>query len=257
MDGMNGAKTKQIFYLAATNRPNLIDPALKRPGRLEQMIFIDLPDEEARYEILKAALKKCPKDLREPKEDREQKVYEKKSMKNPYKLLAQQTAHFTGADLKGVVDRAKNMAVNHHINNRHLFNIKNGEQKNITFQMMEDAIKNSRPSITKSEYQKYLNMKSKHERSTGDNEMNDSKEELDIDGRNTKDIKDFVFDVFGNKIDLANKVYKYLIGDEAGYDDLELLLQTCDNGINELCEDLELKHGWKIKFVAAIHRKQK
>eukprot|EP01084_Bolivina_argentea_P255506 429768_1 len=32
MDGMNGAKTKQIFYLAATNRPNLIDPALKRPG---------------------------------------------------------------------------------------------------------------------------------------------------------------------------------------------------------------------------------
>jgi len=40
MDGINPAK--QIFFVGATNRPDIIDPALKRPGRLDTMVFIDL-----------------------------------------------------------------------------------------------------------------------------------------------------------------------------------------------------------------------
>merc|ERR1712088_285989 len=60
MDGINPAK--QIFFIGATNRPDIIDPALKRPGRLDTMIFIDLPDFAARVSILKASLRKSPVD---------------------------------------------------------------------------------------------------------------------------------------------------------------------------------------------------
>merc|ERR1712159_828982 len=58
MDGM-GAK-KNVFIIGATNRPDIIDTALMRPGRLDQLIYIPIPDEEARLDILKAALKNTP-----------------------------------------------------------------------------------------------------------------------------------------------------------------------------------------------------
>ena len=52
MDGM-GAK-KSVFIIGATNRPDIIDPAVLRPGRLDQLIYIPLPDEGSRMNILKS-----------------------------------------------------------------------------------------------------------------------------------------------------------------------------------------------------------
>ena len=49
MDGM-GAK-KSVFIIGATNRPDIIDPAVLRPGRLDQLIYIPLPDEGSRVNI--------------------------------------------------------------------------------------------------------------------------------------------------------------------------------------------------------------
>jgi len=46
--------------IGATNRPNALDPALRRPGRFDREIFIDAPDENARYNILQSQLKKIP-----------------------------------------------------------------------------------------------------------------------------------------------------------------------------------------------------
>jgi transitional endoplasmic reticulum ATPase len=46
--------------LGATNRPDLIDPALLRPGRLERLVFVAPPDAEARREILRTAGKSVP-----------------------------------------------------------------------------------------------------------------------------------------------------------------------------------------------------
>lgn len=43
MDGMN--VKKNVFIIGATNRPDIIDPAILRPGRLDQLIYIPLPDE--------------------------------------------------------------------------------------------------------------------------------------------------------------------------------------------------------------------
>ena len=51
MDGMNSKKT--VFIIGATNRPDIIDPALLRPGRLDQLIYIPLPDEGSRRQIFK------------------------------------------------------------------------------------------------------------------------------------------------------------------------------------------------------------
>merc|ERR1712048_243212 len=56
MDGM-GSK-KNVFIIGATNRPDIIDPAILRPGRLDQLIYIPLPDEGSRMAILKSNLRK-------------------------------------------------------------------------------------------------------------------------------------------------------------------------------------------------------
>merc|ERR1711881_40081 len=58
MDGM-GAK-KNVFIIGATNRPDILDGAIMRPGRLDQLIYIPMPDEESRMSILKANLRKTP-----------------------------------------------------------------------------------------------------------------------------------------------------------------------------------------------------
>merc|ERR1711920_76810 len=58
MDGMNSKKT--VFIIGATNRPDIIDSALMRPGRLDQLIYIPLPDDGSRQSIFKANLRKSP-----------------------------------------------------------------------------------------------------------------------------------------------------------------------------------------------------
>lgn len=50
----------EVFFIGATNRPELLDEALLRPGRLDQLIYIPLPDLPARQGILEATLKKSP-----------------------------------------------------------------------------------------------------------------------------------------------------------------------------------------------------
>lgn len=92
MDGMNAKKN--VFVIGATNRPDQIDPALLRPGRLDQLIYIPLPDEPSRFAVLKAALKKSPlsKDI-------------------SLELLAKVTNGFSGADLTEICQRACKLAI--------------------------------------------------------------------------------------------------------------------------------------------------
>ncbi|MBJ7341441.1 AAA family ATPase [Mycolicibacterium sp.] len=58
LDGIN--PLRDVVVLAATNRPDLIDPALLRPGRLEKLVFVEPPDADARREILRTAGKSIP-----------------------------------------------------------------------------------------------------------------------------------------------------------------------------------------------------
>jgi len=92
MDGM-GSK-KNVFIIGATNRPDIIDGAILRPGRLDQLIYIPLPDDKSRINILKANLRKSPvaKDV--------DIVY-----------LAKVTHGFSGADLTEICQRACKLAI--------------------------------------------------------------------------------------------------------------------------------------------------
>jgi transitional endoplasmic reticulum ATPase len=92
MDGV-GAK-KNLFIIGATNRPEILDEALLRPGRLDQLIYIPLPDKPSRISILKALLRKTP------------------VAKNVYlDYIADITDGFSGADLAELVQYAAKAAV--------------------------------------------------------------------------------------------------------------------------------------------------
>lgn len=92
MDGMNSKKN--VFIIGATNRPDIIDSAILRPGRLDQLIYIPLPDEASRSAILKANLRKSPlaKDV-------------------DLGYLAKVTHGFSGADLTEICQRACKLAI--------------------------------------------------------------------------------------------------------------------------------------------------
>ena len=60
MDGLNDRK--QVFVIAATNRPDMIDPAMLRPGRLDKALYVDLPNETERLCILEKISKSTPFD---------------------------------------------------------------------------------------------------------------------------------------------------------------------------------------------------
>lgn len=96
MDGM-GAK-KNVFIIGATNRPDIIDGAILRPGRLDQLIYIPLPDEASRKSILKSNLRKTPI---------------AKTVDLDY--MAKVTKGFSGADLTEICQRAVKLAIRENI----------------------------------------------------------------------------------------------------------------------------------------------
>lgn len=60
LDGIGGDEEIPVLLMAATNRADLLDPALLRPGRLDRMVRVDLPDRDARLHILKIHVKNKP-----------------------------------------------------------------------------------------------------------------------------------------------------------------------------------------------------
>eukprot|EP00041_Stephanoeca_diplocostata_P020896 m.477799 g.477799 ORF g.477799 m.477799 type:complete len:319 (+) comp21689_c0_seq5:702-1658(+) len=58
MDGFDASSTQQVFIIAATNRPDIVDPAIMRPGRLDKLVYVDVPNAEAREEILHTQTRK-------------------------------------------------------------------------------------------------------------------------------------------------------------------------------------------------------
>jgi cell division protease FtsH len=91
MDGFSGHEA--VIVLAATNRPDVLDPALLRPGRFDRHITLDLPDRKARIDILKVHSKKVP-------------LGPDVSLEN----IASGTPGFSGADLKNLVNEAAVLA---------------------------------------------------------------------------------------------------------------------------------------------------
>lgn len=87
MDGLE--ELQSVVVIGATNRPNLIDPALLRPGRFDELVYVGVPNQEGRRRILGIQTQKMP-------------------LADDVDLdaIARQTDRFTGADLEDVVRRA-------------------------------------------------------------------------------------------------------------------------------------------------------
>lgn len=108
-----------VVVIAATNRPDMIDPALLRPGRFDRFVLVSHPDEQARLTILKIHTKNMPlKDVN-------------------LKSIAKRTEGFSGADLAAVCREAGMSALRKDINS-----------KQVTVKDFEDALKEITPSLT-------------------------------------------------------------------------------------------------------------
>jgi cell division protease FtsH len=108
MDGFDQRST--VILMAATNRPDILDPALLRPGRFDRQIVVDRPDLEGRKAILRVHAKGKPLD---PSADLD--------------ILARRTPGFTGADLANVINEAALLAARR-------------SKKSITMKEVEEAI---------------------------------------------------------------------------------------------------------------------
>jgi transitional endoplasmic reticulum ATPase len=118
MDGME--ELRGVAVLAATNRPDLIDPALLRPGRFDDMVYIPVPDGETRAEIFKVHTKKMAL-------DRDVDL----------KRLTAISERFTGADIASVCVKAGLLALREDPNT-----------KTIRMDHFLKAVKETKPSVT-------------------------------------------------------------------------------------------------------------
>ncbi len=131
MDGLE--ELQSVVVIGATNRPNLIDPALLRPGRFDELIYVGVPDRPGRERILKIQTGKMPL-----------------AADVDLSTVAARTDRFTGADLEDVVRRAGLNALRR--------SLKAAEVSMVDF---EEALKDSRASVTPELEREYVSMKAR------------------------------------------------------------------------------------------------
>jgi len=135
MDGLQ--ELKSIVVIAATNRPDILDPALLRPGRFDRILYVDVPDEKSRVSILKIHTKNMPltKDVN-------------------INEIAKKTNGFVGADIASLCKEAAMIAL------RENKNIKQVSKKHF-----DAALKKVAPSVTKELAKAYKDMEKNYLRS--------------------------------------------------------------------------------------------
>ncbi|CDJ46587.1 cell division protein 48, putative [Eimeria brunetti] len=138
---------KNLFFVGATNRPELLDEALLRPGRLDQLIYIPLPDLPARVSILQATLRKAPV-----------------APNVPIPFLAHKTAGFSGADIAEMCQRAAKAAIRDAIAAEELARAAGTEgmdedESNVKYEItrkhFEEGLAGARRSVSQTDLSKY------------------------------------------------------------------------------------------------------
>ncbi len=132
MDGIE--KLENVVVIGATNRPDLIDPALLRPGRFDRLIYVPPPDEKARLEILKIHTKNMPL-----------------AADVDLEKIAKATEGYSGADLAAVCREAAMIALRQDMNT-----------KEVTAKHFEEALRIVRPSISQEMIKAYETFESRY-----------------------------------------------------------------------------------------------
>lgn len=121
---MDGAGVKKdLFFIGATNRPDILDDALIRPGRLDQLIYIPLPDFPSRKGIFKAVMRKSPV-----------------APNISFDFLAEQTEGFSGADITELGQRAAKSAIRDSIMADEEFKRQNVGKEDVDMSEMVDPV---------------------------------------------------------------------------------------------------------------------
>ena len=129
---MNNCGDDGIFIIGATNRPNAIDPAILRAGRLDKVIYLPPPDLEARELMFKLYLEKRPREVG-----------------LNHSELAKATENYVSSDIKFLCDEASRKALK--------------MKSRISKEILLDTIKNNKPSIKLDELQSYIAIRAKME----------------------------------------------------------------------------------------------
>jgi transitional endoplasmic reticulum ATPase len=136
MDGMTSKKN--VFVIGATNRPEQLDNALCRPGRLDTLVYVPLPDETSRVGILKAQLRKTPV-----------------AADVDLNYIASKTHGFSGADLGFITQRAVKLAIKEAISldiERRKTREAAGEDVNMEDEDAEDPV----PELTRAHFEEAM-----------------------------------------------------------------------------------------------------
>ena len=129
---MNNSGDDGVFIIGATNRPNSIDPAILRAGRLDKHVYLPPPDFEARELMFELYLEKRPTEIG-----------------LAYSELAKATENYVSSDIKFLCDEASRMALN--------------LKSRITNEILLETIKTNKPSISLSELNSYIEIRAKME----------------------------------------------------------------------------------------------
>lgn len=127
---MDRTGEKGIFIIGATNYPDMIDPAMLRAGRLDKKFYLPPPDFDARKAMFEMYLKKRPLDFG-----------------MDYDQLSKLTEHYVSADIEFLVNEASRLALK--------------TKARISMKILEEVIKNTKPSIPLQELKKYELIKAK------------------------------------------------------------------------------------------------
>jgi transitional endoplasmic reticulum ATPase len=136
MDGMTSKKN--VFVIGATNRPEQLDNALCRPGRLDTLVYVPLPNESSRVGILKAQLRKTP-------------VADDVNIE----YIASRTHGFSGADLGFITQRAVKLAIKESIS-LDIERRKAREAAGEDVDMEEEDVEDPVPQLTKAHFEEAM-----------------------------------------------------------------------------------------------------
>ena len=129
---MNNCGKDRIFIIASSNRPDLIDPAILRKGRMDKIIYIPVPDKEARQGIFEIHMKDRPA-----------------SGDIDYSRLADMTENFVASDIAYIVNDAATRAFE--------------DDVDITQSLLEEVISENNPSVSSNDLKAYEEMRKKME----------------------------------------------------------------------------------------------
>jgi len=130
MDGLEDLN--DVLIIGATNRPDMLDPALLRPGRFDRILLVSSPEEEGRLNILKIHTKDMP--VGDGK-----KIFKDKDKEKFLSEFAKKTPGYTGADLESLAREAALISLRESV-----------ESKIVKKRHFEEALRKVRPSVTKS-----------------------------------------------------------------------------------------------------------